>query len=532
MITENVVIEAEVKIKGDNSVKSLKAELRSLKNELGQLDPNSEAFLTAAKRAGQLQDQIEDVNNTVKAFNPEAKFQAFAGVLTGVANGFSAIQGAQALFGSENEDIQKAILKTQGAIALATGLNGLMGMGDAFKNLALVIKTNVVAAFATLKTTLITSGIGALVIALGVAINEIIKYNESVDAEADAQKKLNEELDRTNEAMSKQASESEKVRNARKGGLNDLNNELMLLEARGATEEEIFKKRQQILEKELSNLKTRKYSGLDVTKEIADKETEIEASKLAHQKKLNDEAKADKLKSIEEAKRKAEEAARAEERGLAERRKTYDTQQKYLQSQEVADAEARKSQTEKELQEYADLENEYRAEDVAGFKANVDAKIALQKTEEEARLATMQATSAGLNAISQLVGEQTAAGKALGVASATIDTYVGATKALAQGGSFGFVSAGAIVLAGLANVKRILAVKVPSINGASANALPSAPTSVPQIPQISTTTTLTQGSTLNTRQLNVSDSRVYVVESDITNTQNKVKVIVRKATIK
>jgi len=239
MAEEKVILETEVKLgNSTNSVKSLKAELRAVTNELATLEEGSAAFVQAAQRAGALKDQIGDIKDTVNAFNPEKKFQAIADSVGIAANGFAAMQGAMALFGSESEDLNKVIAKTQGAIALATGLNGLMGMGDAFKNLSLVIKSQVVSAFATLKASLISTGIGALVVVIGLAINEIIKYNEAIDEESNKQKKLNDELEKSKNLMEKVADASEKKRNAQKGGLDDLKRELELLTAKGATEKD------------------------------------------------------------------------------------------------------------------------------------------------------------------------------------------------------------------------------------------------------------------------------------------------------
>jgi hypothetical protein len=156
-------------------------------------------------------------------------------------------------------------------------------------------------------------------------------------------------------------------------------------------------------------------------------------------------------------------------------------------------------------------------------------EIDLEKEKAESKLQILAAISNGLNSVGALVGEQTAAGKALGVASATIDTYVGATKAYAQGGALGFISAAAVIAAGLANVKRILSVQIPG--GGAGGPTPSMP-SAPRIPQNFSGTSINQSNPIPTTQLNVKDSRVYVVETDITNSQNKVKGIVRKATIR
>ena len=127
------------------------------------LEEGSQAFINAAKRAGTLKDKIGDTKATIDAFNPEKKFQALAGAVGIAANGFSALQGAMALMGTENEDLNKTIAKTQGAIALATGLNGLMGMGDAFKNLKNVAGD----ALKGIKAGIGATGIGLIVVATG-----------------------------------------------------------------------------------------------------------------------------------------------------------------------------------------------------------------------------------------------------------------------------------------------------------------------------------------------------------------------------
>lgn len=54
-----------------------------------------------------------------------AKFEGIQKVSAGVASGFAAIQGAAALLGAENEDLQKALLKVQSAMAIAQGIGGL-----------------------------------------------------------------------------------------------------------------------------------------------------------------------------------------------------------------------------------------------------------------------------------------------------------------------------------------------------------------------------------------------------------------------
>lgn len=63
--------------------------------------------------------------------------------------------------------------------------------------------------------------------------------------------------------------------------------------------------------------------------------------------------------------------------------------------------------------------------------------------------------------MSDLLGEESAAGKAFGVAQATINTYLGATKALAQGGIMGIAQAAIVIAFGMKQVLSIAKQKDP-----------------------------------------------------------------------
>jgi hypothetical protein len=559
MAEEKVILETEVKLgNSTNSVKSLKAELRQVTNELATLEEGSEAFVNAAKKAGELKDRIGDIKDTVNAFNPEKKFQAIADSVGVAANGFAAMQGAMALFGSESEDLNKVIAKTQGAIALATGLNGLMGMGDAFKNLSLVIKSQVVSAFATLKASLISTGIGALVVVIGLAINEIIKYNEAIDEESNKQKKLNDELEKSKNLMEKVADASEKKRNAQKGGLDDLKRELELLTAKGATEKEIYEKNQEIARQELQNLKTKKYSGLDVSKEIADKENQIKVNELAFNKKMQDQALEDKKKREAEAKKKKEEAksdyefyenlSKQEQKKKLAREEEYkkqedDNKQYNFEQKLLDDAEAIEKENEKNKQiaknEKATAEERYKAlkklneDGVISDKEASDAKIAIAQAEQDTKLALIAAYGQTLNQVAELLGKNTEEGKAVAIAATTIDTFVAAFRAYKEGlkidptGTFSIIAAAAATATGLKAIQGIINTPVPGKGGGGGGggSMPSMPAAPAMRP-----TGFSTGQPSQTPP-KVEPQKVYVVESDITNSQNKVARIQSKATI-
>ena len=125
----------------------------------------------------------------------------------------------------------------------------------------------------------------------------------------------------------------------------------------------------------------------------------------------------------------------------------------------------------------------FNAEDLAAKTANDDAKKKIDEATKNAQLANAEAVGGAIGTLAGIAGQGTAAGKALGVASATIDTYVGANKAIAQGGIGGIASAIAIIATGLTNVKTILSTKIPKTNvggssvggGASGGSIPTPP---------------------------------------------------------
>ena len=179
------------------------------------------------------------------------------------------------------------------------------------------------------------------------------------------------------------------------------------------------------------------------------------------------------------------------------------------------------------------LENQIKLEEALNEKKAIQAQItgfqseqlvnqvSLQKEQTQVALenaeAQLQAYSDLAGALSSLAGEN----KALAVAQATIDTYAGATKAFAQGGVAGFVSGAAIIAAGLSNIRKILSVDVGSSGGGGSSTLPSE-TGTPAPEMLSGAFTLTP------EQQPV---QAYVVTDDMTNNQNKLANIRRRATI-
>jgi len=174
------------------STKSLKQQLREATAEVAQMAEKygeaSKETVNAAKRAAELKDKIEDANDAIMAFKGEGAFLATGKALQSVASGFAAAQGAMGLFGSESENVEKAILKVQSAMALAQGLEGLEDAGRAFTQL----KTVAVNAFNSIKAAIGSTGIGALVIALGAIYYYWDDIKEAVSGVSEEQQRLNE----------------------------------------------------------------------------------------------------------------------------------------------------------------------------------------------------------------------------------------------------------------------------------------------------------------------------------------------------
>jgi hypothetical protein len=185
MATSNTVLAFEIKTdskQAEASVGSFKKQLREANNELlnmsSQFGETSKEAVNAAKKVASLKDAIGDAKALAETFNPDKKFVALGGALQGATAGFSALQGAMGLFGAEGKDVEKMMLKVQSAMALQEGISGIAGSIDSFKLLGGTIKGNVVKAFTTLKGAIIGTGIGALVVGVGLLIANFDKVKE------------------------------------------------------------------------------------------------------------------------------------------------------------------------------------------------------------------------------------------------------------------------------------------------------------------------------------------------------------------
>ena len=116
----------------------------------------------------------------------------------------------------------------------------------------------------------------------------------------------------------------------------------------------------------------------------------------------------------------------------------------------------------------AALDAQYQQEITAAEKIGADTALIQSKYEKakedntKARVNAELTMTAGLaGQMSTLLGEESAIGKAFGVVQATINTYIGATKALAQGGILGIAQAAIVIAFGMKQVASIAKQKEP-----------------------------------------------------------------------
>ena len=120
----------------------LKRQLRDLQQLMAQMNfqglSNTEEFTKVAQAAGQIKNAISDAATATQRFaNDTMTLQAGIQALQGIAGAASAVQGAMALLGTENEDVARSIQKVQGALAI---LNGVQAVANSLNKDSILIQ--------------------------------------------------------------------------------------------------------------------------------------------------------------------------------------------------------------------------------------------------------------------------------------------------------------------------------------------------------------------------------------------------------
>jgi chemotaxis protein histidine kinase CheA len=476
-------------------VKDAGAQFGKLKGELGALSP---ALGSASQGVGALTQAF----NILKANPIIGVFALIAGLVVALFQRFKQMEGV--------------------SDSLGKAFGVLSGIFDTFIN---AILTPLIDGFTWLIEN-ITGGLVNVLSALGVTTQETAKrfgeITEALDNLEDAQRnsaiataEANRKLQEAREiaadanvpikqriAALKEAAKIEKEESDKVVAINQTKARLLLESMAielGARADVIKSIREGSIESlkaarlELQNMKNidkEKLSQIDAMI-IAAEDAAAQSAKVAKktQSQITSIEKEDSDKRVAEAKTESARKLKILEDEIAERKRLEENYTKALsnafQLELQAAANVTKAQKEKKDQEKKDqddanayLESQFQEEErlngivlenknkevVASNKlAAVDKANSELKKQEQATQMDMAAQS--LDALAGMVDKNSVAGKGIAVAQAIMNTYQGASKAIAQGGFFGPVLAAITVAAGLINVKKIISTKVPSMKG-------------------------------------------------------------------
>lgn len=520
-------------------IDAINTELKDMDASIGNFQRNVGDYTNSFKDAlNQQQQSTENVRIGLDGLQKTA---------SGLASGYAAVQGTLNLLNIESTEFEKAMIKVQSAMAIAQGIGGMKDLIEGGGTLITVFKNattgvgNFITGLSGVKKAILATGIGIFVVALGTMVAYWDDLTAAVQRWVGV---LNQGAEKLNEVNAQQGYLSNTAIQKQR----ELNREIKIMQANGASELEIAEKRLQLtketkeaqeqfvkgLEEQYNNAKWYQDNGYfltDFQKTILEQYPEI----IEKGKGFIDQYRQqwlDATTDVEVAIIKANRTTTGTTDTTTTSGETFVRPEKQsgvleglsveLQMEEDLFKESRKRmlQTTKEY-----IQKQIEEERIAAEKRRL--------IEEQVKTAKLDIAKNTLNSLSSIIGEQTAVGKAAAIAATTIDTYQSATaayKAMAGipvvGPALGAAAAAAAVISGIANVKRILSV---SKDGSNASTIVNTPTPTAATPNINLAESLpiqysrellTDSETTNLNQ----SQRVYVLESDITSTQNKVEV--------
>lgn len=583
----DVVVGAKLSLDANDSIKSLKQVKTEIKSATGELllmqqqfGNNSKEAIAAAKRVAELKDQIQEAREVADLFDPGKKFQAFSGAVNSVLGGFTALTGAMGLLGVESENVQKQLLKVQSALALSQGLSQVADSAKDFQRLGTVLVQTLG------KNGLIGVAIAG-VTALGLALSGVFSKKQRADVQA-----YNETLEDYNKAAGQARMVVTEVKIAFEQARQGVITKDQALKVYNEKLGDSLGKQTDInvAEKVLAD-KAETYIKITALKAQANalfqKSAEQAAEALIAQDQLLKSGlldggstvskAADNLQSkIEKVKQDAKDieniganllrqagslsaqfnintgtpaAAKENPKVQAAKAEAYELESIYLRNRDALISLRDAKDKEEEEKQRARIERE-KLFDKEAFDAKLalgnseinflrqsaDEKSKILQAEATAKIKTQELVANSLSIFADLVGKETAAGKVLAIASATVNTYLAATQALKAdysiyGPAAQFARIAAVVSTialGLKQVKEIAKVKVPGRSGGGGNVPSGSSVSAPLQPQ-APQATRTQLDQDQLNQIGNATVRAFVVESDVTSNQDRIRRLNRAA---
>lgn len=336
MATTNEYI---IQINAENAIKqtkSLKQEIKELKDRLYQLEEGTDEYNKVMNELAQKQFLVKDTQEKVNLAASDWG-QRLANTTRAMSGAVGAVQtytSAMSLLGVEVNEDSKLMEKLVASMALIQGISAVENSIDAFRALAKEIKLAGGAvgmlkkALNTLKAHPIIA-IASAITAIGVGINQIYKAERKEQAEKN--------YNAVNPLLENSVNKIENIEN---------DYEIKVLQARGATEEEIYNKKVELLKKyekeyrgALEANANQYHTYTDELKEQADVQA-IESQKIVEKKRqqITEEGKLLKIK-----KEQAELDKQAE--------KAEEARQKALEKQEEIQEEIKRKQEERQAKE-------------------------------------------------------------------------------------------------------------------------------------------------------------------------------------
>ena len=348
---------AEALTKANAPAKTLKQELRELKEAIALAKVNGkdfgDEFERMRARAGALADAVQDAGAEIKNAGSDTRnIDNVVGSISALAGGYAAVQGAAALFGEENEDIQKGLLKVNSAMALATGIQqfytaaqkegSLAKLYDSIQSKGAAVAQGIytvavgtsTGALKAFRVALLLSGIGAVVALLVLAANAMGLFGDATGDATENLKAQKEAADDLVSSLDDIAGASARARASQAGGTDETRRQIELAKAKGASSQQVFSLEQKLRQQELQELKilgktyqqafaTRQRLGTLTAAEaevLNEKITETYREALNKQNEINASTFEFQRENAEKAKQLAEKAAEDAKKAAAKRR--------------------------------------------------------------------------------------------------------------------------------------------------------------------------------------------------------------------
>ena len=305
--------------------------------------------------------------------------------------------------------------------------------------------------------------------------------------------------------------------------------------ALGDSNKEALEKEAQ-LKAELINLETAK---LTKAKLVTSQISALNQQEAAEKKAITDKEKADK--------------ETADQKAIDDAKTLFDLKKQIRDAEAVSEDERRALEIQKTIDHYDNLIALAKAqglatENLVKAKAAAVAKFSEDEAKVEVKWADMSQKEKlglakdGLNNMATILGEESAAGKAAAIASATISTFESAQSSYNSlagipiiGPVLGAAAAGAAIVSGMAQVKAITSTKLPTLGGKTPPAVSGGSSSAPPLPKPPSFNTVGASDTNQLAsaigQQEQQPVQAYVVSNDVTTAQSLERNIVSGATI-